>query len=136
MSQSASKRRICSYDMVEVRPDGYLLTETEGEMYFCNARCLCVWAVQLATRPNLADGRKLPGVQLTQPTGEQRAFADVEELAKWSVANALDDGKQIGVITPNVKNRTIENFYHSLRAAKGRKGLYWPFRSRPTACQV
>ena len=60
MSQSASKRRICSYDMLEVRPDGYTLTETEGEMYFCNARCLCIWAVQLATRPNLADGRKLP----------------------------------------------------------------------------
>jgi hypothetical protein len=61
MSQSASKRRICSYDMLEVRPDGYTLTETEGEMYFCNARCLCIWAVQLATRPNLTDNRKLAG---------------------------------------------------------------------------
>jgi hypothetical protein len=30
MSQSASKRRICSYDMVEVRPDGSTLAETEG----------------------------------------------------------------------------------------------------------
>jgi hypothetical protein len=56
--------------------------------------CLCIWAVQLATRPNLADGRKLRGVQLTQPTGKQRTFADVEELAKWSVANAVDGGKQ------------------------------------------
>jgi hypothetical protein len=93
MSQSASKRRICSYDMLEVRPDGYTLTETEGEMYFCNARCLCIWAVQLATRANLADGRKLPGVQLTRPTGEQPKFADVGDLAKWSVAHALDDGK-------------------------------------------
>ena len=68
--------------------------ETEGEMYFCNARCLCIWAVQLATRPNSADGRKLPGVLMTQPTGERRTFADVGELAKWSVANALGDGKQ------------------------------------------
>jgi hypothetical protein len=34
MSKAASKRRICSYDMLEVRPDGYTLTETEGEMYF------------------------------------------------------------------------------------------------------
>jgi hypothetical protein len=68
--------------MLEVRPNGYTLTETEGEMYFCNARCLCIWAVQLATRPNLADSRKLPSVQLTQPTGEQRTFADVGELAK------------------------------------------------------
>lgn len=94
MSQSASKRRICSYDMLEVRPDGYTLTEAEGEMYFCNARCLCIWAVQLATRPNLADSRKLPSVQMTQPTGEQRTFADVGELAKWSVTNAVDGGKQ------------------------------------------
>jgi len=94
MSQSASKRRICSYDMLEVRPDGYALTETEGEMYFCNARCLSIWSVQLATRPNLADGRQLPGVQLTEPTGEQRTFADVGELAKWSVANAVDGGKK------------------------------------------
>jgi hypothetical protein len=53
--------------MVEVRPDGYTLTGTDGEMHFCNARCLCIWAVQLAPRPNLADGRQLPGVQLTQP---------------------------------------------------------------------
>jgi hypothetical protein len=41
---------------------------------------VCIWAVQLATRPNLADGRQLPGVQLTQPTAEQRTFADVGEL--------------------------------------------------------
>ena len=94
MSQAASQRRICSHDMLEVRPDGYTLTEAEGEMYFCNSRCLCIWAVQLATRPNLADGRRLRGVQLTQPTGERRTFADVGELAKWSVANAVDDAKQ------------------------------------------
>lgn len=46
MSQSVSKRRICSYDKVEVRPDGYTLTETDGEMYFCNARCLCICAIE------------------------------------------------------------------------------------------
>jgi hypothetical protein len=42
----------------------------------------------------IAVARRLPGVQLTQPTGEQRTFADVGELAKWSVANAVDGGKQ------------------------------------------
>jgi hypothetical protein len=94
MSQYASKRRICSYDRTEVGSDGYTLTETEGEMYFCNARCLCIWTVQLATRPNLADGRRLPGVRLTHPTGEQRTFADVGELAKWSVSNALGDSNR------------------------------------------
>ena len=60
MSQPASKRRICSYDKVQVGPDGYTLTEPEGEMHFCNARCLCIWAVQLATRPNLADAGNFP----------------------------------------------------------------------------
>jgi hypothetical protein len=80
--------------MVEMRPDGYTLTEIEGEMYFCNARCLCIWAAQLATRPDLAEDRKLPGVQLTQPTGEQLTFADVGELAKWSVANTHGGSKK------------------------------------------
>jgi hypothetical protein len=83
---------------VSVRRDGYTPTETEGEMYFCNARCLCIWTVQLATHSNLADGRHLPGVQLTQPTGEQRTFADVENLQNgpWrtqsvTVPNSLSD---------------------------------------------
>jgi hypothetical protein len=61
MSQSASKRRICSYDILEVRPDGYALTETEGEMYFCNARCLCIWAVHVkgGVKPDQCGGVKV-----------------------------------------------------------------------------
>ena len=31
---AASKRRICSYDMVEVPPEGYVLAEEQGEMCF------------------------------------------------------------------------------------------------------
>jgi hypothetical protein len=35
---AASKRRVCSFDMAEVPPEGYVLAEEQGEMYFCNAR--------------------------------------------------------------------------------------------------
>ncbi len=34
--RAANKRRICSIDMAKVPPDGYVLTEEQGEMYFCN----------------------------------------------------------------------------------------------------
>jgi hypothetical protein len=34
MSVPARTRRICSYDMTEVPPDGYTLTDAGGEAYF------------------------------------------------------------------------------------------------------
>ena len=49
------KRRLCSYDMVEATQHAFVLTDSGGEMYFCDLRCLCVWSVQLATRPNLSE---------------------------------------------------------------------------------
>jgi hypothetical protein len=55
--------------------NGYTLTETEGEMYFCNARCLCILAVQLATRPNLTDDRKLwLDMKTTRKSARTRAW--------------------------------------------------------------
>ena len=47
------ERRICSYCMLEVPSDSYVVTDAEGEIYFCNARCVCLWAIALATKPNL-----------------------------------------------------------------------------------
>jgi hypothetical protein len=37
MMCAASKRRVCSFDMAEVPPEGYVLAEEQGEMFFCNA---------------------------------------------------------------------------------------------------
>ena len=39
------KRRVCSYDMFAVPDPSFVLKDTAGEMYFCNLRCFCVWAV-------------------------------------------------------------------------------------------
>jgi len=50
---ATGKRRVCSFDMAEVSPEGYVLAEEQGEMYFCNARCLCLWAVHFVTNPRL-----------------------------------------------------------------------------------
>ena len=52
------KRRVCSYDIVEVPGDAYVVTDAEGELYLCNARCLCLWAMALATKPNLSPALK------------------------------------------------------------------------------
>jgi len=51
-------------DFASKTPEGYVLAEEQGEMYFCNARCLCLWAVHFVTNPFI-------------------------EAAQWSAANAL-----------------------------------------------
>ena len=43
--RAPNKRRVCSFDMAEVPSGGYVLADAEGEMYFCNSRCLCLWSV-------------------------------------------------------------------------------------------
>jgi hypothetical protein len=68
------KRRICSYDMAAVPEDSYMLKDDEGEIYLCNARCLCIWAVTLATKPGLSDDLKNRKSVLRGPTGEEVAF--------------------------------------------------------------
>jgi len=48
------KRRICSFDMVAVPENAYVVTDDQGEINLCNARCLCLWAMTLATKLDLA----------------------------------------------------------------------------------
>jgi hypothetical protein len=75
--------------MAEVPAESYLLAEEQGEMYFCNARCLCLWAVHFVTNPRRSEEQKRIACELTTPTGERRRFADLIEAAQWSAANAL-----------------------------------------------
>ena len=89
MTSAASKRRVCSFDMAEVSAKGYVLTEEQGEMYFCTARCLCVWAVHFVTNPRRSEEQKRITCELTMPSGERRKFTDFIEAAQWSAANAL-----------------------------------------------
>jgi hypothetical protein len=90
MTQPAHKRRICSYDMVEVSAESFLLVEEQGEMYFCNARCLGLWAVHFVTNPHRPEEQKnLAVVELSAPSGERRRFAHFLAVAQWSAANAL-----------------------------------------------
>jgi hypothetical protein len=63
------KRRVCSYDMFAVPDPSFVLKDTVGEMYFCNLRCLCIWSVQLATRPNLSMEDKTSAYSLTTSSG-------------------------------------------------------------------
>jgi hypothetical protein len=99
---AASKRRVCSFDMADVPPDGYVLSEEQGEMYFCNARCLCLWAVHFVTNPRRSEEQKRTACELTMPSGERRSFADFIEAAQWSAANAL-----MGDANPWLTNGTL-----------------------------
>lgn len=41
--------------MVAVPENAYIVTDDEGEIYLCNARCLCLWSMTLATKPELPE---------------------------------------------------------------------------------
>jgi hypothetical protein len=83
------KKQICSYDMLAVSSQSYTVRDEEGEMYFCNSRCLCLWAVILVTKPNLPTEDLEQRVMMTLPDGKKRSFATMLRLAQWSAANAI-----------------------------------------------
>jgi hypothetical protein len=58
-------------------------------MYFCNARCFCLWSVQFLTNPHRPDEQKALAFEMSTPSGERRRFANLLEVAQWSSANAL-----------------------------------------------
>ena len=83
------KRQICSYDMVAVPSSSYTVTDAEGEMYLCNSRCLCIWAVMLVTKHNLPESERDRSFVVTNPVGKKRSFDKLMDLAQWAAANAL-----------------------------------------------
>ena len=83
------KRKICSYDMVEVPKESYVVIDEVGEIYLCNPRCLCIWAVLLATRPTLDEKIKNHKLKLQLPSTEEESFEDISDLALWATAHAL-----------------------------------------------
>src|SRR3984957_20851196 len=58
-------------------------------MYFCNARCLCIWAFLFVTKPNKSEAQRDLAVEMTAPTGQRREFAHALDLAQGAAANAL-----------------------------------------------
>ena len=83
------KRQICSYDMLAVPSSSYTVTDAEGEMYRCNSRCLCIWAVMLVTKHNLPESERDRSFVVTTPVGKKRSFDKLMDLAQWAAANAL-----------------------------------------------
>jgi hypothetical protein len=75
--------------MVAVRENGYIVTDDEGEIYLCNARCLCLWSMTLATRPGLPEEMKMQSLKLIKPNAEVLDFESLSELASWAATNAL-----------------------------------------------
>jgi hypothetical protein len=58
-------------------------------MYFCNSRCLCLWAMMLVTKPKLPEGDQEQAFVMTRPDGKKRSFDTLVELVQWSAANAI-----------------------------------------------
>src|ERR1700738_1630678 len=78
------KRQICSYDMVAVPSSSYTVTDAEGDMYLCNSRCLCIWAVMLVTKHNLPESERDRSFVVTSPVGKKRSFDKLMDLAQWA----------------------------------------------------
>jgi hypothetical protein len=83
------KRRICSYDRLEVSEAAFALSDGGGEMYFCNLRCFCIWAVQIATKPKLSDADRNGEFVLKTPESEEVRFSGIIQVAMWAALNAL-----------------------------------------------
>lgn len=92
MAADTHKRRNCSDDLAEVPADAYIVADQGGRMYFCNARCLSIWALDFATKPNRPEEQKSIALDLTSPGGEREQFLNVHDLARWAVAHALGGG--------------------------------------------
>ncbi len=89
MSAPTRKRRLCSYDMAEVPPECYCLDDAQSAVYFCSARCLCIWSMLWATKPSLPEERTKLDLDLVVPGGARLHFMNLKELARWAVENAL-----------------------------------------------
>ncbi len=78
------KRRLCSYDMAEVPHQAFVLTDPDGEMYFCNLRCLCVWSTLLTTKPSLPDLQMSGAYVLKTHSGDELRFDGIRAVARWA----------------------------------------------------
>ena len=114
---SLNGRRICSHDIVRVPESCYVLNDGEGEMYFCNARCLCLWAVQFVTKAQRSEQDKAVAVEMITSGGEKRRFSHFLDLAQWSAANAL-----FGTENDWINNGLFS--FHSFSLAVGRRTIH------------
>lgn len=81
-------RRICFYDRLAVPESSFVLKDSGGEMYFCNARCFSIWAILWATQLELTEEQRAGEFLMTTPAGVQQAFKDLIEVAQWATSNA------------------------------------------------
>lgn len=81
--------KICTHDRRCVPPEHYTLEDHAGTIYFCDARCLCLWAVGIATKPGLTEEQRAIPCRMTTPDGISQDFGGIVDVAFWSTRNAL-----------------------------------------------
>lgn len=87
--ERSSIRNFCSYDRLAVPGNGFVLDHDGEELYFCKLRCLCLWSVQVATRPTLSEADRRGTFLLHSLTQKELRFEGIVELARWSASSAL-----------------------------------------------
>jgi hypothetical protein len=81
--------KICTHDRRSVPSEHYTLEDNAGPIYFCDARCLCLWAVGLATKPSLTEEHRAVPCRLSGPNEISQNFNGIVDVAFWSTCNAL-----------------------------------------------
>ncbi len=82
-------RLICSHDRAAISEAAFVLTDDEGPIYFCGLRCLCLWAITWATKPNMPEVTGSMALLLRLPNGEEHTFSGMKRLARWASDLAL-----------------------------------------------
>ena len=118
---------------------GYARVSTQDQNLELQTEALTKAGCKKVFEDKISGGRaERPGLAKAQESlreGDTLVVWKLDRLGR-SVKHLVDLVGELGVTTPNVKNRTLRNFDHSFEAAKGRRGLKTPLRRRPAACQV
>jgi hypothetical protein len=75
--------------MAVVPGEAYILTDSDGPIYFCSLRCLCLWAITIATKPTLQRQQLDVPLGVKTADGEEHAFSGLKSLARWASDRAL-----------------------------------------------
>jgi hypothetical protein len=83
------KRRICSYDRVEVPEAAFILQDKVGDVYFCNLRCFLHMSRADCDEAEAQRYRQRRRIVLKTPEGQEHRFSGIIQVAMWATLNAL-----------------------------------------------
>ncbi len=91
--------------MAEVPPECYCLDDAQSAVYFCSARCLCIWSMLWATKPSLPEERTKLDLDLVMPGGARLHFMNLRNWLGGRLRTRL-------VTIPRIRGRTSGEHYN------------------------